>query len=99
MSTTIRRAGRWLGGAAIVLTAWTAIMLAMPLVGSGRTLAVVGDDPATLSKVVVAGGRIIEVRQGATLVRGEPGLARRLYAAGIPLVIEGRVAAGCFSPR
>lgn len=99
MSTTIRRIGRWLAGAALVLTAWAAIMLAMPFVGSGRTLAVVGDDPATLARIVAAGGQIVEVRQGATLVRGAPGLARRLYAAGVPLVIEGRIAAGCFSPR
>ena len=74
-------------------------MLALPFIGSGRTLAVFGDGPRTLSLIVATHGQIVDVRKGAVLVRGEPGLARRLYAAGAPLVIEGRVAAGCFSRR
>ena len=97
MSTTIRPWARWLGGAAIVLSAWSMIMLAMPFIGSGRTLAVLGDGPDTIALIIAADGRVVEVRDGATLVRGDPGLARRLYAAGAPLVIEGRVAAGCFA--
>lgn len=99
MSTTIRKLGKWLGGAAIVLTVWSLVMLALPFIGSGRTLAVLGDDPQTVEMIVRAGGQIVEIRRGATLIRGEPGLARRLYGEGAALVIEGRLAAGCFSPR
>ncbi len=101
MSMTIeRRIGGFAGGAALVLGAWTAIMLAMPLVGpSGRLVAVLGDDPRTIVAIVTAGGRVVEVKQGVTLARGGPNFARSLYRHGARLVLEGRVAAGCFSSR
>ena len=87
-------------GAALALAAWSGVMLAMPLVGpSGRLVAVLGDDPATIVAIVAAGGRIVEVKPGVTLARGGPGFARSLYRQGAPLVLEGRVAAGCFSSR
>jgi hypothetical protein len=100
MSTTIKRAPRWAAYAILVLAAWALIMLALPFVGpSGRLVAVLGDDPATLQRIVSSGGSIVEVRNGATLARGGAGFARRLYSHGAPLVLEGRIAAGCFSPR
>ena len=98
--TIERRIGSLVGGAALVLCAWAAIMLAMPLLGpSGRLVAVVGDDPRTIVAIVAAGGRVVEVRDGVTLARGGPGFARSLYRQGAPLVLEGRIAAGCFNSR
>lgn len=83
-------------GVALALSVWSLILLALPLLGpSGRLVAIPGPDAART--ITAAGGRIVEVRRGATLARGGPGFARRLYAAGAPLVLEGRVAAGCFS--
>lgn len=99
MSTTIEAGLRWAGWAILVLAAWSLVMLALPFVGTGRTLAVVGQGPALQARLAAADARIVEVRDGAILVRGKPGLARRLYAAGAPLVLEGRIAAGCFSRR
>lgn len=92
----IDRAFRWFGGIMLVLAGWTVVMLAMPLVGpAGRMVAVVGDGPDALRQVVAAGGRIVDSRNGVTLARGGPGFAVNLYRAGAPLVLEGRIAAGC----
>lgn len=93
---TIECVIRWLGGVGLVLAGWSAVMLVMPFVGpSGRLVAVVGREPDTLRQVIAAGGRIVDVRNGVMLARGGPGFAAKLYRAGAPLVIEGRVAAGC----
>jgi hypothetical protein len=98
--TIDRRILHFARGAAIVLCAWAAVMLAMPMMGPpGRLVAVLGDDPATIVAIVAAGGRVVEVKQGVTLARGGPGFARSLYREGAPLVLEGRIAAGCFSSR
>jgi hypothetical protein len=98
MSTIIRLA-RWACGAALVLAVWALIMVAMPFVGpSGRQVAVVGDTAQAFRIVAAAGGQVVEARQGAVLARSDrPDFVRRLYRAGAPLVIEGRIAAGCFS--
>lgn len=85
-----------IGKAALVIGAWSAVMLAMPLVGpTGRMVAVVGDGPETVRQIVAAGGRLVEIRGGVTLARGGAGFAANLYRAGAPLVLEGRIAGGC----
>lgn len=86
---------------ALILGVWTLILLAMPFVGpGGRQVAVIGDGAATARIVAAAGGRIVEVRRGATLARGDdPGFVRRLYAEGATAVIEGRIAAGCLAKK
>lgn len=95
MSTITRRVAQ----VALVLGAWMLVMVAMPFVGpAGRQVAVVGDGPTAVRAIVAAGGRVVQVRRGATLARGDgPGFVGALYAAGAPLVIEGRIAAGCFA--
>jgi len=82
-----------------VLGVWLLILAAMPFVGpAGRQVAVVGDGASAVRIIAAAGGRIVEVRRGATLARSDrPGFVRALYANGAPLVIEGRIAAGCFA--
>jgi hypothetical protein len=91
-----KRALRWCGAAALVLTAWSAVMLVMPLVGpSGRTVAMVGSGPDAIARVIAAGGTLVDVREHVVLARGGPGFAASLYRAGAPLVIEGRLAGGC----
>jgi hypothetical protein len=97
MSTTISLL-RWAGGAALALAAWAALMVAIPFLGpEGRLVSVVGDRGAALRAVAAADGRIVEVRGRAVLARSDrPGFARRLYRAGAPLVLEGRIGAGCF---
>ena len=98
--TIDRRIPGFVGGSALVLAAWGVIMLAIPMIGPpGRLVAVLGDDPRTIVAIVAAGGRVVEVKQGVTLARGGPGFARSLYRQGAPLVLEGRIAAGCFSAR
>ncbi len=94
------RALRWCGLAFLVLGVWTGIMLALPFVGpQGRQVAVVGDAAQAVRVIAAAGGAVVEVRRGATLaISSDPDFPQRLYAAGAPLVLEGRVAAGCF-PR
>jgi hypothetical protein len=84
---------------ALVMGLWLLIMMAMPLVGpAGRDVAVVGDEARAVNAIVAAGGRVVDVRRGATLARsGRPDFVFALYAAGAPLVIEGRIAAGCFA--
>ncbi len=89
-------------GAALVLLVlglWTLVMIAMPFVGSaGRQVAVIGDGAAAVRAIAAAGGTVVEIRRGATLARSaNRGFVARLYAEGAPLVIEGRVAAGCFA--
>lgn len=97
---TIRRAARWTALAALVLLGWVAIMLALPFIGSGRQVAVVGNGAAAVRTIIAAGGSVVEVRRGATLARSDrAGFVAALYSHGAPLVIEGRIAAGCFSPR
>lgn len=98
---TIRRIARALGLAALVLAGWALIMLGLPFVGpAGRLVAVVGDEGHAVRAIAAAGGRVVEVRRGATLARGDrPGFVAALYAAGAPLVIEGRVAAGCLPTK
>lgn len=95
----ITRVARTIALVALVLGAWAAIMLAMPFVGpSGRQVAVLGNQRDAIHAIRAAGGSIVDVRRGAILARSpDPGFARRLYAAGAPAVIEGRIAAGCFA--
>lgn len=102
MSTTISRAQQIYRATALVALAlggWLIVMIAMPFVGpGGRDVAVVADGPRAVRIIAAAGGRIVEVRRGATIARSDrPGFVRALYAAGAPLVIEGRIAAGCFA--
>lgn len=101
MSTIIRPLLRWLALAALVLAAWAGIMIAMPFVGpSGRDVAVVGDAAAAVRAIRAADGAVIDVRRGAVIARAtHAGFVRALYAAGAPLVIEGRIAAGCFPAK
>jgi hypothetical protein len=75
-------------------------MVAMPFLGpAGRQVAVVGAYGTVVRVIAAAGGRVVEVRPGATLARSErPDFVRALYA-GAPLVIEGRGAAGCFAKK
>lgn len=89
----IRRALRTAALTAAVLSTWGAIMLALPFVGpAGRDVAVVGP----VAAVTAAGGRVVEIRRGVVIARGEtPSFAARLYRNGARLVLEGRVAAGC----
>ena len=86
---------------ALVLAAWALIMLGLPVVGpAGRLVAVVGNEGRAVRAIAAAGGRVVEVRRGATLARGDrAGFVAALYAAGAPLVIEGRVAAGCLPTK
>jgi hypothetical protein len=71
----------------------------MPFVGpSGRQVAVVGDTAAAIASIRAAGGTIVEARRGAIFARSnQPGFPAALYRNGARLVIEGRIAAGCFS--
>ena len=95
--STIIRALRWAGGAALVLAVWALVMMVLPFLGPDRQVAVVGDTAKAFRIIAAAGGQVVEARRGAVLARSDrPGFARRLYRAGAPLVLEGRVAAGCF---
>jgi len=91
---TIRSAVRGCAQAGLALLGWTAIMLAMPFVGpGGRGVAVVGP----VAAIPAAGGRVVEVRRGAVLARGEGrNFVARLYRNGARIVLEGRIGAGCF---
>lgn len=91
---------RTLIGACIALLGWTLIMLIMPLVGpSGRQVAVVGNAGNAARAIAAAGGRIVAVRKNAIIaVSDQSDFALALYRNGAPLVIEGRIAAACFSP-
>lgn len=94
MSMTISRFVQYAGGATIALTLWGFVLLALPFVGEpGRQMAVVAHPHV----IVAAGGRLIDVRGGLVLARSDdPGFAAALYRRGATLVIEGRVAGGCF---
>ena len=100
MSTTIERVARTAGAAALVLAGWTAVMLALPFIGSGRQVAVVGEPGQALRAVRAAGGTVVEIRGRAVLARSDRGgFAAALYRAGAALVLEGRVGAGCSSAK
>ena len=94
---TISRIARTVGAVLLVLAGWAAVMLVLPFVGpAGRQVAVVGQPSAAVRSVVAAGGLIVEVRRGVVLARSDQaGFAAALYRAGAPLVLEGRLAAGC----
>ena len=102
MSTTISPAQQILRAitlVALVMGGWFAIMVVMPFVGpNGRDVAVVGNEARAVNAIVAAGGRVVDVRRGATIARSDrSGFVLALYAAGAPLVIEGRIASGCFA--
>lgn len=86
---------------ALTLAAWFAIMLAMPLAGpAGRQVAVLGSEARAVRAIVAAGGSIVAMRRGAVIARSpERGFVASLYRHGAPLVLEGRVASGCFPAR
>ena len=93
MSTIIRH-GRY---ALLALLGWLAILIAMPFLGpAGREVAVVGDADrrACASSPPRAGGWSRSAR-ARSLAYARPAA---LYRAGAWLVIEGRIAAGCFQP-
>lgn len=98
--STIIEARRLLGWALVALSAWTSILVALPFLGPpGRQVAVLGESGAAVRAIAAAGGRIVEVRSGAVLaLSADPDFAERLYRAGAPLLLEGRIAAGCFRP-
>ncbi|HEY0012728.1 MAG TPA: hypothetical protein VGB79_07725 [Allosphingosinicella sp.] len=100
MSTIIDRLARLSAVAGLVAGSWTLIMIALPFVGpSGRQVAVVGEPGDAVRAILAAGGSIVEVRGRAVLARSDrPGFAAALYRQGAGLVLEGRIAAGCFSP-
>lgn len=91
---------RTVTGMALALIAWGLIVLALPFVGpEGRLVAVVGNTPTAMRTIAAAGGQIVEVRRNAVLARStQAGFVWALYRNGAPLVIEGRIAAACFSP-
>jgi hypothetical protein len=92
MSTIIRH----IAYAALALAGWFAILVAMPFVGpEGRQVAVVGDSASAVRIILASGGEIVEVRRGAVIARASPAA---LYRGGARLVVEGRIAAGCFQP-
>lgn len=95
----ITRVARGAALALLVLGLWTLVMIVMPFVGpAGRQVAVIGDGAAAVRAIVAARGSVVEVRRGATLARSaDPRFVTALYAEGAPLVIEGRIAAGCFA--
>jgi hypothetical protein len=88
---------RWGGFVGLALGAWAAIVVALPFVGpAGRLTAIPGERASAVNAVIAAGGQVVELRDGVVLARSkEAGFARRLYRHGAPLVLEGRVAAGC----
>lgn len=95
----IIRSARGVALILLVLGIWTLVMIAMPFVGGrGRQVAVIGDSAAAVRTIAAAGGTVVEVRRGATLARSDhPGFVAGLYVEGAPLVVEGRIAAGCFA--
>jgi hypothetical protein len=97
--TPVQQVFRAIALIALVIGGWLIVMMAMPFVGpSGRDVAVVGNEAQAVKAIITAGGRVVDVRRGATLARSDkPGFIFALYAAGAPLVIEGRIAAGCFA--
>ena len=101
MSTIIERLARILAFTGLIAGIWSMMMIGLPFFGpAGRQVAVVGDAAEAVRAVLAAGGRIVEVRRGAVLARSDrPGFAAALYGNGARLVLEGRLAAGCFSPR
>lgn len=78
----------------MALALWGGVLLALPFVGApGRQVAVFADPRI----IVAAGGRLVDVRGDIVLARSDdPGFAAALYRHGATLVIEGRVAGGCF---
>lgn len=99
MSTIIERIAKVAAIGGTVIGVWTLVMIALPFVGpSGRDVAVVGDRNQAVRAILAAGGAVIEARGRAVLARSSrPGFAAALYREGAPLVIEGRIAAGCLS--
>jgi hypothetical protein len=91
---------KWLKQAGLALSVWMLILLAMPFVGpSGRQIAVVGDEGKAIRTIVAAGGRVLDIRRNAVIgISGSPSFAAQLYRNGAILVLEGRIAAGCFAP-
>lgn len=80
-----------------MLAGWAILLLAMPFVGpSGRDVAVIGDREHAIRAVAAAGGQIVSLRGRVTLARSShAGFAAALYRRGAPLVLEGRIGAGC----
>lgn len=95
---TIRRIFALLG---IVLATWIVVLIAMPFFGSaGRQVAVVGNEVRSLTAIDMAGGKVIEIRNGAILAKSDnPGFVAALYKHGATLVLEGRIGAGCFGKK
>ncbi len=101
MSTTIRpryaRAASTVARVALVLGAWSGIMLVLPFLGPpDRPVAVLGDGSRVVRIIAAAGGRIVKVQRGGVVARGvEPGFVRALYANGARAVVVARAATGC----
>ena len=74
------------------------MMVALPFLGpDGRPVALVGNDARSVEAVLVAGGSIEGYRGRTLIARSDsPGFAEALYRAGVPLVLESRIGAGCF---
>jgi phage terminase large subunit-like protein len=99
MSTITDRLARVCAVAGLIAGIWALVMIALPFVGpAGRQVAVVGDTGDAVRAILAAGGSVVEVRGRAVLARSaRSGFAAALYREGAGLVLEGRMAAGCFS--
>lgn len=96
MSTIIERAIRTGSVVTLVLAGWGSVLLAMPFIGAGRQVAIVGKPEILIPKVAAAGGQLVDVRGGVVLARSDrPNFASELYHQGVTLVLEGRIAGGC----
>jgi hypothetical protein len=98
MSMTIRRAIRFLGAAALVLSIWTAILGALAFaVEPGAPLAVFAPGHAK-EIAAIAGGSLETFGDSVAVTRSvEPHYAMRLYKAGALFVIDARVVMSCRS--
>jgi hypothetical protein len=93
----LRPLGRIVGAAALVVTGWFAVVVALTFASApGNPMAIVGPPAQTLAAVVKANGRILTSNRYFTVARSDDAhFVAHLYAAGALLVLDAEQAGGC----
>ena len=95
-----QRAWRWnrvAGAAALVISGWLAVVVALTFGSApGKSMAVIGPSSQALAAIARANGRILASNNYVTIARSDDAdFVGRLYAAGALLVLDAEQAGAC----
>src|SRR3954447_15618956 len=93
----LRTLRRIAGAAALVVSGWLAVVIALTFGSApGKSMAIIGPPAGALAIIARANGRVLAANSYVTFARSDDAdFVKRLYAAGALLVLDAEQAGGC----